>query len=253
VSEPRILLYDIETAPLTSYNWGIWKQNAIKVKEEWFILSVAWKWLGKKRVECVALPDFTLYDTEPHNDLYVVAQVAELLNAADVVVAHNGNHFDQPKVRARMAVHGLDPPTPFKEVDTLLQARKHFKFTSNRLDALCRELGIGAKRETGGFPTWEGCMNGDPRAWDMMKRYNRHDIGLLEQLYLRLLPWMSSLPNLAVLGDRPDSCPKCGGGPLQSRGWRYYQVARRRCFRCHACGGISYGRSLEKTDAKRVP
>ena len=154
-----------------------------------------------------------------------------------------------------MAVHGLEPPTGFKEVDTLQVARKQFKFTSNRLDDLCRVLGIGEKHETGGFSTWEGCMEGDEKAWRKMKTYNRHDVILLEALYLRLLPWMTNHPNMAVMSDKPDACPKCGArqSQIQSRGWRYYQLTKRRAFRCAMCRGIFYGRSFVKSDAQNVP
>ena len=256
MTTPRVLLYDIETSPLLTWNWGIWQQNAIRVKQEFTILSVAWRWLGQKAIHVVAQCDFEDYVPGEVDDYNVVATLHELFEKADIVVAHNGNKFDQAKSRARMVVHGLEPPTGFKEVDTLQVARKQFKFTSNRLDDLCRVLGIGEKHETGGFSTWEGCMEGDEKAWRKMKTYNRHDVILLEALYLRLLPWMTNHPNMAVMSDKPDGCPKCGAnqpGDIQSRGWRYYQVTKRRAFRCYRCGGIFYGRHLVKSDAQNVP
>ena len=54
---PRILLMDIETAPLEVYSWGIRKQHLghFQIKEEWFILSWAAKWLLEDGVysDCV--------------------------------------------------------------------------------------------------------------------------------------------------------------------------------------------------------
>lgn len=251
----RTLIYDIETAPIISYNWGIWKQDAIRVKQDWYMLSAAWMWLGERTVQTVALPDFTLYDEEPTNDLGIAETLRDLFDEADIVVAHNGRRFDEPKAQARMLVHALDPPSAYREVDTLQVAKRHFKFTSNTLDALCKTLGIGTKVSTGGFGLWEDIIERqDPAAWRKMIRYNKHDVVLLEQLYLRLRPWMDQHPNLAMIGDKPRACPKCGSdqGPIQSRGWRYYQVTKRRAFRCHACGGIFYGRHLQKSDVEFV-
>ena len=55
----KILIVDIETTPLTSYTWGIYEQNVIKVVKDWKILCFAYKWLGEKNTEVVSLPEFT--------------------------------------------------------------------------------------------------------------------------------------------------------------------------------------------------
>jgi ribosomal protein S27AE len=154
-----------------------------------------------------------------------------------------------------MLVHDLLPPSAYKEVDTLQVARRHFKFTSNRLDSLAKQLGIGEKLEHGGFDVWKAIIERrDPAAWKLMRRYNKHDVVLLEQLYLRLRPWMDQHPNLALISDKPRACPKCGAAQtkIKSRGWRYYQVTKRRAFRCNDCGGIFYGRHLHKSEAEFV-
>ncbi len=248
----RVLIYDIENTPSLGYVWDKWNTNVIEMVEDWWMLCFAYKWLDEGKIHSVSQPDFAGYERDKHNDYGVVAELWHLFDEADIVVAHNGDRFDQAKSRARFAVHGFDPPSPYKEVDTKKIASRHFNFTSNSLNDLCRQFGIGAKGQTGGFSTWTGCMAGDPKSWARMTRYNRQDVALLEELYLKLRPWVTNHPNLALYGDRPDACPKCGGGPLRSKGWRTYQVARRRAFRCQACGGISYGRHVEKTMAQFV-
>jgi hypothetical protein len=203
----------------------------------------------------VALPDFTLYDTDPVNDLGIAEELRDLFDEADIVVAHNGRGFDEPKAQTRMLVHDLLPPSAYKEVDTLQVVKRHFRFTRNRLDDVCQQLGIGKKLEHGGFDVWRDILETqDPKAWALMRRYNRHDVVLLEQLYLRLRPWMDQHPNMALISDKPNACPKCGAAQtkIKSRGWRYYQVTRRRKFRCFECGGMFYGRSLERSEAEFV-
>jgi len=253
MTSPRILLFDLETSPNLAYVWGKWQQDVVAFEEEWFVLSIAWKWLGQKTVHVKALPDFELYEADPHDDRSLIAFIHTLFAQADIAVAHNCDRFDQPKAQTRMFIHSMEPPAPFRSVDTLKVARKHFAFTSNRLDDLCQVLGIGKKRETGGFATWLGCLNGDEAAWRKMCRYNRHDVVLLEQLYLRLLPWMTTHPNRATIEDRPHACPRCGvEARMEARGWRSTQVSKRRQYQCGACKGWSAGRVITKTDTAYV-
>jgi hypothetical protein len=114
-------------------------------------------------------------------------------------------------------------------------------------------LGIGTKADTGGFKTWAGCIKGDPDAWATMKRYNKQDVDILEQLYLRLRPWSKTHPNLATLGNRPSACPKCGSEEGMTRwGYTYTGVARRVRYKCKSCGGCCSDRKIEKLDAKYV-
>lgn len=251
MTDARILLWDIETSPSLGWVWEKWDTNVLSFEADWYILSVAWKWLGEKTVHAVGLPDFpTSYKRNPTSDKALCGVIHGLLSEADIVVAHNGNKFDQPKARARLLVNGFDPPQPFREVDTLKVARRHFNFTSNSLNDLCTQLGLGTKRETGGFNTWLGCMRGDAGAWSRMLRYNKHDVRLLESLYLRLRPWIDNHPHVGLIGDDPDVCPKCGKGPLTRQGWRFCGVTKRQRFQCQECGGWCQGRAVVKSDVR---
>lgn len=249
---PRILLYDIENSPALGWVWEKWNTNVVDLEADWYLLCFAYKWLGDSKVRTVSLPDFPRYERDKTDDKDVAKALWKLFDEADIVIAHNGNRFDQTKARTRFLVHGFPQPAPFREVDTLQVARKHFSFTSSSLDDLCRQLGIGRKEYDGGFQTWRGCMNGDPSAWKTMLRYNKRDVEMLEQLYLKLRPWIDQHPNLALIGGEPEACPKCGGGPLQPRGWRYYAVTKRRTYQCKSCKGYSSGRIMTKSAVAHV-
>lgn len=254
MTEPRILLWDIETSPSLGYVWQKYQTDVISFKADWHLLSIAWRWLGEKTVHCSALPDYPKsYAKDPENDFQLACLAYRLFDEADIVVAHNGVAFDTKKAQARMLVHGLNPPSPFREVDTLKLARGHFAFTSNRLDDLCKTLGIGQKQATGGFGTWLGCLRGDPKAWATMKRYNKHDVVLLEELYLRLRPWDNRHPNVALIADAKDACPRCGKGPLTKRGYRSYGVTKRQRFQCSSCGGYCQSRAVIRSDVLYTP
>lgn len=246
----RVLLFDIENTPNRSYTWGKWQQDVHRFEQEWWMLCYGWKWLGERRTYVTAQPDFSRYAKRRSDDEQLVRSLRDLIDEADVVVAHNGDKFDLPKARARWAVHGIDPPSPVKTVDTLKVARRYFMFNSNSLGDLGETLGLGSKGSTGGFETWLGCMDGDPKAWARMIRYCRQDVVLLEQVYMRLRPFIEQgHPNLALMDDdKPTACPRCGSTrPLQSHGWRYANVTKRRQFRCRDCGAFSSGRAVVKS------
>lgn len=235
--EPRVLIYDIETSPIIGYTWGVWQTDVIQIKEDWQILTVAWKWLGDKKVRCVGQDDFDDYMPGVNNDLQVIKTIHKLFDEADIVIAHNGNSFDQKKVQARMMIHGMNPPSPYKQIDTKLVAKRYAAFSRNNLKWLAKDFHVAQKGDPGGFGTWEGCMAGDAKAWKQMKKYNKQDIPPLEDIYLKMLPWITTHPNMGRLMNKINVCPKCGSEELQSRGYRVTNVTRYRRLQCQKCGG----------------
>lgn len=253
MTAPRVLLFDIENTPNRAYTWGKWQQDVNRFEQEWWMLCFGYKWLGERRTHVVAQPDFPGYCRRKDDDRHVVTKLRDLLDEADIVIAHNGDKFDLRKARARMLVHKIDPPSPSRTVDTLKVARRQFMFNSNSLGDLGETLGLGGKGNTGGFDTWLGCMAGDPKAWARMIRYCRQDVDLLEAVYLRMLPYIENHPNVALMGDKPEACCKCGSTlGMKSTGWRYYGVTKRRRFRCQECRGFCYGRIVEKSPIQYV-
>lgn len=232
----KVLLYDIETSPLITYSWQVYEADAIEVIEDFQILTVAWKWLGEKKVHCLGQDDFKDYKPGVNNDKNLVRHLRELFDASDVVCGHNSDAFDNKVSQARMMVWGLSPPSPYKRLDTKKIAKKHGRFTSNKLDHLGKNLGLGQKLDNGGFKLWKGVMAGEKKSWAMMKKYNKQDVVLLEQLYLKLLPWIDNHPNLALLDGRPEACPNCGiEGMMQKRGKAFSNSTwyhRLQCMNC---------------------
>jgi hypothetical protein len=249
-NKARVLIYDIETSPNLGYVWGMYEQNVIQYESEWHMLSFAYKWLGERTTHVVTLADFKGYEKDMSNDYNLVATLWELFNEADVIIAHNGDAFDQKKSNARFAVHGFTPPSPYKQIDTLKVARKYFKFNSNKLGDLGAILGLGRKAETGGFATWLGCMRGDPKAWAKMAKYNKQDVVLLEKVYLKLRPWMDNHPAMNLLSGNMTACPKCTRGPLQKRGTSITKTLTYQRYQCTACGGWSRSRLADSAPEK---
>lgn len=247
--KPKILLYDIETSYIVAGLWRTYQADAVTVLQDWQILCFAWKWLDDKTVKVVGQDDYDNYQPGVLNDYNVVAELRELFDQADIVVAHNGNSYDQKKAQARMMVHGLQPPSPYQQIDTRLEMKKVAAHTSNRLDDLNRALSLERKIGTGGIATWTGCMNGDPASWQKMKRYNRQDVRALEQLYLAELPWMKTHPSLNVITDTPNSCPRCLSTRLKPRGFKTTKSRKYQRFVCGDCGGWCSSPRSERVEA----
>ncbi len=246
---PKILILDIETAPMRGTFWGLWKQNIglNQIENDWYILTYACKWLGEDDKLFDGLIEYpNHYKDNPECDRLVLESLRDLLDEADMIVAHNGARFDIPKINARLIKYGINPPSPYKIIDTLQVAKKKFRFTSNKLDYLAKYLGEGGKLAHQGMEMWLGCMAGDLHCWRDMLKYNIQDVDILEGVYKKLLPWIDNHPNVGLYGeDKAPKCPKCGGKHIQWRGYAYTNVSRFHRFQCQTCKG--WGRARVNT------
>lgn len=243
---PKIVFLDVETSPLLGYAWQTYDTNILSIVEPVKIICAAWKFLGDKRVNVQALPDYEGYVGGVVDDSRLVETLWSVLNAADVVIAHNGAAFDIKVCNARFIAHGLTSPSDYKVIDTLKVAKKNFKFSSNSLDELGKYLQEGKKLHTGGLETWLKCMAGDPVAWKRMKEYNVGDIELLERVYVRLRPFISDHPNLNLIAPRnikkdEYACQSCQSTKTQKRGFTTTKAGRYQRYQCLSCGSWSTG------------
>ena len=235
----KILLLDIETAPKLAYVYNVWKENihSNKLKHDYYMLSWSAKWLHDDVIYTESIHTTPQYIYNKENDVGILSTLWQLLDEADVVIAHNGNKFDLPSINTRFIKAGIGPPSPYRKIDTYREAKKHFKFTYNSLDYLGEFLGVGRKIKSGGWPMWERCLRGEVEAFEEMMEYNKQDVILLQNVYLALLPYMASHPS-HVDGERP-CCTKCGSGDIQLRGYVHTNISMFRKFVCKSCGGWS--------------
>lgn len=252
---PKIVTLDIETCPLESYTWGLWKQNVglNQIKTEWSVLSFSAKTLGEKKVRYMDTGGRGADNVR--NDLDVMAALWKELNEADIIVAQNGKKFDLKKINARLVALGFPPYRPVKLVDTLLAAKAHFGFTSNRLEWMSAALTDAPKSKHAKFPgfeLWVECLKDNPAAWREMRQYNVQDIQSTEALYLKLRPWIEGHPNVAqYYDDDVMRCPKCGSDHLTPAGDVHTQVSTYNRYRCGNCGGFARSRYTKNSKAKR--
>ena len=242
---PKILIFDIETMFMTVSVWGIsFKQRipADNIIEDWNALSWSAKWLFDSEIMSDVL---TSEEAIARDDSRVLKSIWKLLDESDIVIAHNGNKFDLRKLNARFIQQGLTPPLPYRSIDTLKVAKRYFAFSSYTLKFLCKMFGLSPKIHTG-YELWKQCLKGDEEALKKMKQYNIGDILSLEELYLKLRPWIKSSVNFGVYMDTEESvCPNCGGKDLEWKGQYTTTAGRFKTFRCSNCGAIGRSRYSE--------
>lgn len=245
-SPAKILIFDLETSPNLSWTWRTFKENIAynQIEQNWFILTWSAKWLFEDEIMSDKLTPGEVFD---ENDSRIVKSLWKLVNEADVIVAHNLLGFDQRRLHTRFLLNSLELPKPYTVIDTLIHARKHLAFTSNRLDALGQILGVGQKIDTGGFDLWKKCMKGDEEALSKMESYNRGDVQLLEDVYLAMQRYIKPHPNLGLLQDNSKLvCATCGSDNLEEHGEYHTTVSVFQAYKCNNCGSLSRSRKQTK-------
>ncbi len=234
----RILIFDIENAPVEAYVWNKRVWNAVippkQLKHDWFMLTWSAKWLNAPDTLSYKL---TSKEAIAKDDKRITVALWDLFEKADIIIAHNAFGFDIPMVNTRFIIHKLNPPTPYKIIDTLRIAKKIGSFTYNSLDYLGQTFGLGRKIETE-FQLWIDCMNGETSALKEMAEYNVQDVLLLEDVYLVLRGWMPSHPNMNLYQSE-NGCSHCNSMNIQYAGDYATQTKLYKSYRCKDCGGFS--------------
>lgn len=245
--KPKILAFDIETAPLLVYSWGLGEQHISidQIHTDWRIMSFAAKWVGEKEM-------FYVDRRSTKSEKPLLDALWKLLNEADIVLTQNGKRFDCKKVNAKFKEYKMKPPSPYKHIDTLQISRKNFGFTSNKLayltDKLCK-IKKSAHKKFPGLDLWKECLKGNAEAWNEMERYNKRDVVALEELYRELSAWDTGVDRSSLAGN----CRSCDGPNLQSRGTAITVAGKYPRYQCQDCGAWQRGAEnlLTKEEMKK--
>jgi len=240
----KILVFDIETAPLVAYVWGRRDVNIAvnQIKSDSCVIAWSAKWLGDPAKKIFYLDQRNAKAIT--NDRAILVPLWHLLDKADIVVTQNGKAFDSKILNARFIMHGMRPPSPYKHLDTFQIARGAAKFTSNSLEYLTDKLCTKYKKlkhaKFPGMDLWKECLAGNITAWDEMKRYNIHDVLATEELYMKLRAWAPNNSPRVYVGTL--DCGTCGTGRLVSRGYNFTRVSKFRKLCCKKCGTWTLGK-----------
>jgi hypothetical protein len=244
----KILLFDLETAPLECYLWSLRQPGWVStkmIKKDWSILSWSAKWLFDSQIMHGVVDYKEAYNRE---DSSVMDELWTLLDESDIVIAHNGARFDVRRMNARFALNGLTPPMPYRVIDTLRMIKRQFDLAAYNLDYVNGLFGLDTKKgNEEGIELWKKCVSGEPElavpALERMAYYCDNDVFILEELYVQIRPWIKGHPNLGLYIDTEgESCTNCGSVNLDWRGKYYTPAGRYRAFRCNDCSAVGRSR-----------
>lgn len=248
----RIFVIDIETSCSIAAAFGrrkIFLSQDHIIREGGKLLCFGYREVGTSKTYLVGMtPEEAIAD----DDSRIVAEIWELFEQADAIVAHNAAKFDFPMIKARVIGNGMPPLPTVKVIDTLTMARKNFRFPANSLDALAAYLGVARKKDAGGISTWIRYSEGDKEAIEHMHTYCIHDVDMLYEVYLKLRAFghVGSDFNAVHYIDEQTglSCNVCAAKVYKTGRIVYTAVSKFEEVRCSSCGNVS--RTREAIDLK---
>lgn len=250
--DPRVLLLDIETLPMDVHVWDIKYRQRIphyNIINDFCVLSWAAKWLCEAEIESDIL---TPEEAAKRDDRRILEGIWPLMDEANVVIGHNVDSFDRRRLNARFLFYDMAPPMPYQIIDTYKEAKRAFSLSSYKQDFITKHLGLTPKVSVN-YDLWLECLEGNEEALEKMLTYNRNDVRGLEDVYMRLRPWIKSHPNMAIFVEADgNACPTCGHQDL-TWGGQYYTtpVNRYRAFRCNGCRAIGRARTTDVSAERR--
>lgn len=234
----KIITLDIESAPRIATLWRPGQQyvGVDQLLTDNAILCAAVKEHGKKAEY------LSTAETNPHNlrdDYALMGWLYEKLSTADLIIAHNGLRFDLPVIRERMTSHGYPAFRMPRIHDTYIMYSKVMQGASGKLAWLSQKFSKLPKSSHGQFHgnrLWDAYLEGNPKAWDEMRKYNIRDVEATEQVWEALVPWWTI--QRPPIGE-PESCPTCGSEHTHEHSLvTPGQVRTYRMHECDNCGAF---------------
>lgn len=255
MSEPRILLYDVEMSYSVAYHYDQWGVNIphTHIKHPQFMISAAWKWYGQKKIHTVSvLDDKKRFKKNFRDDYHVINTLREEILDADATVAFNGDRFDTKELNTGMVKHGLKPLHNYIQIDPLKIAKSKFRFKGgNSLDNLCKALDVGVQKGKIDNKTWFAATEGCEKAINKVVRYNKGDIPTMEAVWEKIRPYAPSKLNMNLFVNA-NVCSNCASPNLQL-------AKRRKCakstiryqYQCQDCGTYTTtGKAIKTTELR---
>ena len=253
---PVIGYWDVETSLLLTGVFQRFLHSAIPfsmVFQDWFMFCAAIQIEGEKAELISILDDPERFDKDFTDDYYVIKRLRDFIDSVDILIAHNGDHFDWKKFKRCLIRHKIKPPRKPILIDTYKES-KTAQFTSGKLGDLAIQLDLPHKAHSD-RGNWLICTlpygtykigtrkivvtkETKIRAIKKMGKYNLKDLPPLRALYLRLRPYMTRHPNLNQWAeDGVPVCRNCGSINVRpdgsTRGFKKYI--------CDNCGHTMQG------------
>ncbi|MDJ0503742.1 MAG: ribonuclease H-like domain-containing protein [Nostocales cyanobacterium LE14-WE12] len=200
------LFFDIETSPCLGWFWRPSHKTSIgyhQILEQAKIICICYKWEHSDKI-------YSLKWDSKQNDKAMISKFIKVMAKADEISGHNCDRFDTKWIRTRAIYHRLPMPPEYTSIDTLKESRKGFNFPSNRLDAICKYLGIGEKIKTTEQLWMDIWRNKSSKAMAEMIKYCKMDVLILQEYFTIINPYIKHKTHYGCRGE----CPECGSGNI---------------------------------------
>lgn len=236
----KIIIFDIETLPNLPMvlrhlpKIDDWNGNSLKASIN-SVLCIGWKELGSKKTNLISAWDSDSWEKSVNDDREVLIKFSKVLSDASAIVSHNGKRFDWRFIQTRLVMNDLRPLPPIQHIDTKQVSKQHLFAISNRLNDVAEITKAQKKLENGGWELWERVWARDPKAIKLMGEYCKQDVRTLEQVFLKLRPFIKNLPNANLFNLEGNACPICGSLKIVKNGTRVETNGIRQRWLCHDC------------------
>lgn len=242
---PKILILDIETAPLIAHVWGLWENNVglNQIVRDWHMLSWCAKWLEPgpyTKNDNNVMFKSQQGKRKMSDDKAIIKEIRDLLDEADIVLTQNGISFDNKKINAKCLEYGIKPPSSFRHLDTKVIFQRHFNLPSYKLEYLTEKFNKKFKKlkhkEFPGHEMWVECLKDNSKAWAAMEKYNKYDVLALEELWHVVSAWDTSINFAWYSNEIEDTC-SCGSHKfLPKEKYHYTNAGKYQKYVCAECG-----------------
>lgn len=234
----NVLFIDLELTHAIYYAYPSKREqylSASNIIQDQFCICASWTWNNDKDVNVIKISDDKKrFKSNFRNDYVVAKKIHELMEEADIIVAHNGDKFDIKHSNALFIKHGLTPVPKTKTIDTLKVAKKYFAFPGNSLDQLSKRFGSTGKNQK---PDWFKLAEGNLDAINTAAVYCKNDVKELRFIFEKMRPFIESFPGPRRFIDEIKYCDACNSKRLENWGLKqfggqpYYRV---KCLECGA-------------------
>lgn len=248
MKKPKLVYWDLETLPQPRQVYdrlpsiGAWPGRTLKAELQ-TIMCFAYKIEGMKKAEVI-----NVWDTSDdiHDDSALISMAYDILIDADEIVTHNGKSFDMKHLNTGLLRWGMPPLPKINHLDTKILAKRGLGLYSNSLDAVSNFFEVGQKIHWANkWSTWTKFAFGEDtkKDRDLMAKYAKMDVEVLQQVYKKLRPFATEAVNRNHFTDGKN-CPTCGSKNIHRNGVRRSKTKTYQRYLCGDCGSTS------RTDAK---
>lgn len=234
IRPPKIFYFDIECTGMIIESYGLYNQNHNHkdIIEDWSLLSFAGMYEGEEKIHYLDNRDSADY----RDDRKIVEALHSLLRDADWVVGHNSDKFDIKKFNTKAEKYNLEAIPEFTQHDTIKMLKKKFALPSYSLDYAARYFDLENKKSSHGkFPgksLFDECKAGNLEAWKECEAYNKQDVLVTRELFLRIA---KHFPNLDLSTFYQKQTCSCGNTLFYKNGLRYRRSGVFQIWRCSKC------------------